>query len=204
VLIIELRKSFERISEDVIGEFRLELRGVDFEEGDGWLDRLSASVEVFVKNSLNGIEAIKTKLEGKEGRVYQLITSLLAITTNILNPVIEVVLVLLPDIVSKVFKSKQEEMARAKIKEAFHNQLIPKIRLNLQRVLPEIVNKETQNIINAVSEKFEREIESKKMEIEEVLKEKEEQIDEIEKKIKELEIKKEEIKKLKKLLKEEL
>jgi len=196
VLLIELRKSFERVSSDIIKDFRLELRGIEFEGfmiDENWIEKISTSTEIFVKNALNGLEVIKEKLEGKSSKVYKAIASILTITTNVLNPIIEIILVFLPDILNMIFKSKQEELARAKLKEAIHTQIIPKIRLNLQRVLPDIVNKETENIINAVSDKFEREIESKKIEIEEILKEKEEKIDKIEEEIDKLQIKKDKL-----------
>jgi hypothetical protein len=196
VLLIELRRSFEKISRDVIEDFRLELRGVEINEfliDENWIKKISTSTENFVKNALNGLEAIKEKLEGKNSKIYKTISSILAITTNIINPIIEVILVFLPDILNIIFKSKQEEIAKEKIKEAFHTQIIPKIRLNLQRVLPEIINRETENIINAVSEKFEREIREKKIEIEETLKEKEEKINKIEDKLNKLQNKKEKI-----------
>jgi len=196
VLIIELRKSFERTSYDVIEELRLELKSLNFNEfqiDENWINKISTSTEIFIKNALNGLETIKGEMEKKDGKLYKIITSILAITTNILNPIIEIVLVFLPDIISWIFKSNQEEKAKQQIREALHTQIIPKIRMNLQRTLPDIINKETENIINIVSEKFEKEIESKKLEIEGTLKEKEEKINEIEEEILKLENKKEKL-----------
>jgi len=193
VLIIELRKKFQTISKDVVDDIKLELKMLDFNGfniDSAWVNRIAENSQNFIQKALDGIKVIKEKVEKKDGKIYKTITSILAILTNILNPIIELIIVFLPDIFESILKSKQEEIAREKIREIFNTQMIPKIKLSLERELPFIIQKEIENIINVVSEKFEIEIKEKISEIEESLKLKEELLEEVEEEIEKLSNKK--------------
>lgn len=89
--------------------------------------------------------------DGKWNSTYRLITSIAAITTNVASPIVELILVFLPDIL-KFFGSFN-------IKEKAINNLqyevIPKILLELDKELPPIINEQLDVISNSISKAFE-------------------------------------------------
>lgn len=188
VLSKEITKFFENLTQNIVNDFRvsisLEFSGFDIDKE--WLDKVSQSVEVFVRNSLKGLEVLGDKLK-KSKNWYRSIASIIAIITNVLNPIVEVVLVFLPDILESVLRGYQEQKTKEKLLNEFNTQIIPQIRLKLKSELPVILEKEVTNLIEAISQKFEEELQDKKVEIENSLKEKEENLEKIDEELRFLE-----------------
>ena len=198
ILSKEINRIFDKLTKDIIEDFRVsiefEFNGFDIDRE--WINKISQSVEIFIKSSLNGLEILSNRLKNSKNW-YKSIASILAIITNVLNPIVEVILVFLPDLLESVLKSYQEQKAKEKLLNEFNTQIIPQIRLRLKSELPFILEKEINSLIEAISQKFEEELQDKKEEIEDSIKEKEANLENIENELKLLEEKRNCIKNLK-------
>lgn len=118
------------------------------------IDVLLAKVEESVSLSSEGIAStLKFSVEGassvmegilqvvkKGGATYKTVTTILAITSGVVMPVIELLIIFLPDILK--FFSNPEEQRRKQIREKLTSDVFPKIksqiRKELQKQIPEI------------------------------------------------------------------
>ena len=185
-LMIEIKYKFENISSNIVEDFKIELSNLNFESfniSEDWIDKLANSTENLIKKSLNGLETFGQILSEKNNRVYKAIASVIAISTNVLAPIVEIVILFLPEILNFVMQKSKEEKLKNEIRSAIHTQIIPKIRMKLKEELPIVFNREIENLINVISEEFENKLQEKRKEIESTLKEKEENIQNIEKEI---------------------
>ena len=135
---------------------------------------------------------LSQKMGNKTG-VYKTIATILGVTTTILSPIVEVVLIFLPDIISYFTQKTKEKKAKEKILRQFNSQIIPTIKLKIREILPNLFKEEIERLINTISQEFENELQQKQKEIEGTLKEKEEKIQNIQSEIEKLESKKREI-----------
>ena len=185
-LMIEIKYKFENISSNIVEDFKIELSNLNFESfniSEDWIDKLANSTENLIKKSLNRLETFGQILSEKNNRVYKAIASVIAISTNVLAPIVEIVILFLPEILNFVMQKSKEEKLKNEIRSAIHTQIIPKIRMKLKEELPIVFNREIENLINVISEEFENKLQEKRKEIEHTLKEKEENIQNIEKEI---------------------
>ena len=106
------------------------------------------------------------------------------IITNIFGPIIEVLITLLPSILGNIFVRAKEEQKRQEIQNAISAQ-IPTIKREVRTKLSEKLQEQGRIIIEAISEKYDAELEKKKEEIEQTQKKLEEnnQVNEIIKKL---------------------
>lgn len=107
-----------------------------------------------------GLESILPKDEdgnpkdSKWNSTYRIVASVAAITTNIASPIIELVLVFLPDILKFFGAFNVKEKAIQK----FRMEVIPKILLTLDRDLPPIIDEQLENISESINQAFEQKI----------------------------------------------
>ena len=197
VLTKEINKIFNNLTKNIINDFRvsIELAFNDFELDREWINKISQSVEMLIQKSLNGLERLSENLKNNKNK-YRAITSILAITTNVLAPALEVAILFLPDILENIFRTSQEKKIKETIKSSIHTQIIPQISLKLKSELPVILDEEIRNLIGIISTQFEDKLKEKRDEIEMTLKEKEQNIENIEEEINLLVQKRDEIRKI--------
>ena len=82
----------------------------------------------------------ETAKASEAGKLYKLITTCLAVTTSVLTPIIELVVIFLPDLISLF--CNPEEIKRRKIEEQLSSKIFPDIRGRVnglvQDMLPEL------------------------------------------------------------------
>lgn len=105
------------------------------------------------------LERLKKEKDWKEGQPlprvsYQALTTVLAVTTSIVNPVIELAIIFLPTILSYINEGRQRDALRQKI----INETIPSVKRELRDRLPSLLNEQMSILIEQVSGEFEREI----------------------------------------------
>lgn len=92
---------------------------------------------------------------------YKTITSLLAIATDVLDPVVEILIVFLPEIlnfVSGLFQQSRDNAFAAKIE----NEVIPQIVLRIGESLDPVLNEMQESMLNVLMENYELECNSMK------------------------------------------
>ena len=142
----------------------------------------------------------KRKMSSNTGMMYKAVTTTLGITTSVINPLIEMVIIFLPDIINflknKFEQSQQEKRMKEyidKLRSQILTQVIPNIKTKLKPKILNVLFEESNRLVEQIVNNFSSLLESKRKEIEEAQMERKQYIDELEKEI-------EEIKSVKKIL----
>ena len=98
----------------------------------------------------------------KAGKGYKVLTTILAVCSSVVMPVIELVIIFLPEILSIITKGKIEE----KIKSGIESEMIPQIKAKLQEVIPSIIEEQMRSMVESTVHEFEIRIEEKKAALE--------------------------------------
>ncbi len=203
-LIYEVKTRIEDTSCEIIDSFSFEIKNIDasnnFELGEKWVQTISSSTRNFLQNTKNGLDQIisdreKTK-NNKTDDLYKVITTTLGITTAIISPLLEIVIVFLPEIISFFTEKSQKRKQEEQIKEKLLSDIIPSLKTKLRNSLPDIFNKQINTVIESIGERFEEQLKQKEEEIIKIEEEKNNNTKNIEEEIKELEIKKNKLQEL--------
>jgi Txe/YoeB family toxin of Txe-Axe toxin-antitoxin module len=201
-LIYEVKNKMEDTSNDIVNSFSIEIKDVanslsSFELGDKWINSISESTKNLIKNAQNGL---KTVVENRDtsstNNLYKSITAVLGITTTMINPLLEVIIVFLPEIIGFFTAKSKEAKQRNEIANKLTTEVIPSIKSKIRSVLPDIFNKQVNSMIETISEQFEDQLKIKEQEISKAKEEKENNIKYEEVEIKNLENIKNELVKL--------
>lgn len=127
-------------------------------QGQNWAQDLGSRVQASLRSTtqvLEGWKAVLEKASDANGSVlYKTISTILAVTTTIINPIVELLIVFLPEIIRFFVKGNE----RAKVREKLLTEIFPGIKAELRRHLPEILNKELDVLLNAIRQEFETQI----------------------------------------------
>lgn len=140
------------------------------------------SVESFKAHSgqwIKGLARVATKSMGAEKVLYKTITTTLAVVTNVIAPILELVLIFLPDILS--FVSKYFE--RNKVQEQIENVAIPRLCGELAPKIKESMDSVQSSLMQEIEEKFQTEIEEQMKVLKQLQSSKKEKQEEIDRKI---------------------
>ncbi len=188
-LVSEVKTRIQDISSDFIDNFNLELKNLQessFNFDERWLDKLSQGTKVFLENVHNGLKNYKPDTSSTN-TIYKTITTILGLTTTVVAPIVEIIIVFLPEILSFIGKKARETAQKKQIETKINSEVIPAIKSKLRHELPAVFNEYLKNTIAMISEKYETELKKKQDEIEITQKEKEENIKNIEEKLEKLE-----------------
>lgn len=151
------------ISNDIVDDFSIGLTDLnstmsDFTLSENWLTGIADTTKKMfdgASNSLNNL--LKDRQGNAKGKdaAYKAITTVLAVTTTVLAPVLELVIVFLPDILSALFASSQEKKQKAQIQQTILTNTIPSLKRELRTKLPTIFNAQVNELILSIGEKFE-------------------------------------------------
>lgn len=186
-LISNVKDLMIETSGDIINDFSHELSDInksmfDFVLDENITNRLADNVKGFFDGSNKFLKGAIDKQKGSES-LYKVLTTIFSITTSILNPVVEMLIVFLPNIFSGLFgnfqKNKQDEQIKSKIMTS----VIPSIKRDLQSKLPDIFDKQVNLLINNISEDFESKLKEQQETIKKAETEKQAEIQNIEAKI---------------------
>jgi len=93
-------------------------------------------IQKTVKSSVSTtISVLKTamKIFEKGGKMYKVVATTLAVMTNVIAPILEIILIFLPEIID--FFVDREEQRRQRIKSLIRNKMLPEIARKLEGVL---------------------------------------------------------------------
>lgn len=204
-LIYQVKTKLNEASSDMVNDFSIEIKDLgnsipSFELGDKWVDTLTESTSSFLRNAQNGlselVDARKDKQNNNNGDMYKVITGTLAITTSVINPILEVVILLLPEIISFFSGQSKEAKMKQEVHTKFTTEIIPSIKTKIRAELPNLFHSQINSIINTISERFEEQLQQKEQEIAKAQEEKEKNIENIETQLVELDETKQKVKQL--------
>lgn len=116
------------------------------------------------------LERLKKEKDWKEGHplprvTYQGLATILAVTTSVVNPLIELAIIFLPNILAFINEGRQRDQLRQKVL----NEVIPSVKRELRDKLPHLLNEQLDGLVAQVSAEFEREIGEKQRIIDELV-----------------------------------
>lgn len=107
--------------------------------------------------------SIKKIIEDRKGRsdtgnMYKTITTALSILSNVLNPVLELVIVFLPNVINMLFKNSNEQRQKEAVKSKIMTEVIPGIKSNVRNNIPPVMKEQLTSIIDNIGSRFEEAI----------------------------------------------
>ena len=198
-LISEVKQRIDIISNELIQDFTFSLTTLanvqGFEFDKNFSDKMAGNIQNILRKTTNGLNELKEKMEKKDGagKIYKTITTILGITTSIVNPIIEVALVFLPEIISLFSPSKKELEQRQKEQQCQHiesqliGNILPQIKSKIRQELPSLLKEQISILVNQISDEFEKQIQQKQIEIQQAVEQKENFANELENRISTLE-----------------
>ncbi|MHA1692669.1 MAG: dynamin family protein [Candidatus Heimdallarchaeaceae archaeon] len=189
-LIANVNESMGSIGEDIIGTFTTDLTSLgnlntESVLSDDYIEKISSSSRTMVNSAQRGMTGLLGTL--KDGsKIFKTITTVLAVTTSVIAPILEVVVIFLPEVLSllgKLFGGNSDDKRKQQIRTAILSELIPEIKSKLRKELPGVFNEQVRDLIQSISEKFEEDIARKREVISAAQKGKVDDITEIEIKI---------------------
>ena len=186
-LVENVQSSMKDIGNDVIDDFSSVLTGLnssmsDFTVNEDWVNKISESAKILINSTSGGLNDLmdKGKSSDKGKAVYKAISTVLAITTTVLAPVVEIILIFLPELIGGLLKKSKEKKQKEELRSNLSTQIIPSIKRELRTKLPEIFQKQVGELIQNISAEFESVIQEKQAAIEDAEKVKEKNIEDVE------------------------
>lgn len=102
----------------------------------------AAKIELLLKKANAGIKNLNEKMQALKdaGKVFKIVSVCLAIVTNVVGPLVELIIVFLPELVS--FFYNPEEIKRRKIEEQLDRRIFPnvcaQVTSSVQEMLPDL------------------------------------------------------------------
>lgn len=177
-LIYEIKTKMEMISTEIVNDFTIELKEIsgnvgDFSLDEEWIEKISENTKMLLASAQKGLGKLGDMLKGKEGAAYKTIGTILGLTTAVLNPILELIIVFLPDIISFFGAQSKEEKARTEMLNKFESEIIPSLKTQLRSALPSIFDEQLRVLIDSISNEFEEQLKTKEEEIASAMEEKE-------------------------------
>lgn len=207
VLLAEIQNKITSINQKIIEDIKIDLKGLDNINLDTqWIDILAEKM----KGLFNAIPIPSSEEKNKNAshlsqKLSTVATTTIAQTTikflprigaipaTILNPVLGLVVALLPELINLFTKNIKENMMKEKALEHYEHSILPSIKTNIRNSLKEIFSQYAQESMTVIHQEFEIQIKQKQEEINQSQQERQKQQDEIEQKIEWLVAKRNEI-----------
>ncbi|WP_456449582.1 dynamin family protein [Hydrogenimonas sp.] len=187
-LVYELNRTIGDIGSDIVDNFAYEMKIVGTETGDfaiddKWVEAITSGSRTLLESTRTGMEKLLEHTRGKSGTLYKIITTTLGLTTTVLSPVLEVVVIFLPEIVGFFTEKTQERRQKEVLMQKFQTQIVPSLKVKLRGVVQTTMQEQIERLITDIGERFEARIRQKEREIAESLEEKERTVAESEERI---------------------
>ena len=183
-----IKNEMDTIGSSIVSEFAISVDSIEtslsqFNQGQGWLEQFSDKInkgllrtgaaldqwsESLADRNKRELERLKKESGWKDGQQlprvsFQGLATVLAVTTSIVNPLVELAIIFLPNIISFINQNRQREQLKQKI----INEVIPAVRREIRDKLTMLMNEQLNTLINQISDKFECEIAEKQRIIDE-------------------------------------
>ena len=139
---------------DILKEFKN-----DDNEFNQIINSISEKIKTLSENK--NLSILSTNTQSDDGKnnsnnsLYKVITSILAITTTALNPILEVIIVFLPEIFKmfeKLFEVDKDKQLIENIKNKVIPSIISKLRVEVEKALIEVEKTMIENLSEEVEE----------------------------------------------------
>lgn len=185
-LVSNVKSSLVDITEKITTKFNLEIKELGNEmnayTGENFAESLAENAKSLLDNSVGRLRNAVEKTTKKDGKSYEMVMGVLAILTDVVNPLLEVVIVLLPEILNFFKKRNQEQQiaqAKADVRSQLLTVVIPKIKREMTNEISGILDEHVNTMISDISDRYSGIIAAKQQEIEKAEEEKQQMANEI-------------------------
>ncbi len=167
-LLREVRSSMNEINAGIVSDISLELKGLDgvlagySSEADSWLEGAVKSTETLLHSGIAKLGELNHSFAGKGGAIYKMATTILSVTTSVVAPVVELIIIFLPELLSAFMKKSREQSHRQEVRTSIMTRTIPEVKSRLRSQLPEIFCQQVKLLIEEISAQFESRIEKQR------------------------------------------
>lgn len=140
-----------------------------------WSEELSSKVKLSLERTTEMFSDWSTRLSDsaeskKDGGVmlYRSLSTVLAVTTSVVNPLIELVIIFLPEII-KMFNGGSNE--REKFRQKLTGEVFPNIKAELRGKIPAIIDEQLNIMLKKIGDGFEEQITKQKHVIDTIVQE---------------------------------
>lgn len=132
-----------------------------------YLGKLKDSVQSFYDSKKSVLNAYIQKRKSKTGigTSYRVVTSLLSVATNIIGPILEVLIIMLPDLIELIFGQVRNKAQKQKVKDTIISQ-IPVVKRQVKSKVVEVLKGNSEDIVEAIAAQYDEELKRKVSEIE--------------------------------------
>ncbi|GJB03575.1 GTPase [Aeromonas caviae] len=131
-----------------------------------WSEELSNKVKLSLERTTEILSDWSTRLSNRaennsDGKItlYRSLSTVLAVTTTVVNPLIELVIIFLPEIL-KMFHGSGSE--REKLRQKLTGEVFPNIKAELRGKIPAIIDEQLNAMLKKISDSFEEQISKQK------------------------------------------
>lgn len=125
-------------------------------EQNSEIDSSLQKVGNILQDFLNGVKNVRGQ-EISNASIFSIIAGVAAISTSVLNPIIELIIVFMPQILKGLFGVSQEQLEmqkREKIKEVLSSTILPQIINDLSPHLEKALHQQQVEVLEQVKAKF--------------------------------------------------
>lgn len=175
-LLTEVQRSFKELSGQIIHDFGSSLK-LSLNQNHNSLvepamvDRIQSATEMLLTQAASGLLTLannmqtRTQTTGNAGSLYRVATTVVGLTTSVVAPVLEIVIIFLPDIIRFFTQGAQERKAREQVEKKILTEVIPEIKTKINEQLPETLNAQISALIEQIGQQFEAQLQQKRDEI---------------------------------------
>ncbi|KER71511.1 hypothetical protein HR51_14700 [Burkholderia cepacia] len=168
-LIRKIKSQMNEIGQKIVADFSLELGDIDalmsaYTSDGEWASHVTANASQLLEQAGHGFNRLGKILSDKDKAkaIYRVATTIVAVTTNVVFPLLELVIIFLPDLLAPFFEARRRET----IENTIRTTVIPGIKSSLHDKLPAIFKEQVAQVIGQVGAQFESAIAEKKAAIE--------------------------------------
>lgn len=177
-LIEKVNDSMSKVSTSIVGEFSEVLADLDFDtsisNNPGMFDEITKKCKRLYESTASNWNTYLGNRNIAEGvtTLYKNFTTLLSVTTSVVTPLLEVVIIFLPDILRGFMDAQKKKEQQEKIHNEIIQNVIPKIKSKLRHELPKVLHTQITTLISSIHQEFDTRIRQEQDTIEKVEKEK--------------------------------
>jgi GTP-binding protein EngB required for normal cell division len=128
---------------------------------NNWSNELADKVKTSLTKTTEMLSDWSTRLKNRpeidandKALLYKSVSTVLAVTTTVVNPLVELVIIFLPEILKMLSGGNERELARKKLL----TEVFPNIKSELRGKIPEIINEQLIAMLKKISTGFEEQI----------------------------------------------
>lgn len=169
-----VNKSLDATLEKDFGEMIQDIaHTLELEDGEA-LDprKLRDSVQIATR-TLGTVAKILKKIQGA-GQYYKVVTTILALTTSVVAPLVELIIIFLPDLLA-LFNSREKQ--REKLARELRSRVFPAVQAAVTKEIRELLPEITADLVAALRKEWSGRLEDAKAALEEARAAKESRVD---------------------------